>query len=268
MSRENWQLLLAAIAGTPIFKPRPRRFYFNKHQDARSANYIIPNPQADRPNLPARAAVLAQLQQRFSELDLQQERIGKQIPPGPQRIRGIAGSGKTVLLCQKTAIMHLKNPDWDIALVFFSRSLYESIAMQLDKWLRRFSNGEIGYDPNSQKLKILHAWGAQNRPGLYSTICRAAGVGRLTVGDTDFQEPNQALADVCSHLLKSAKIPQMFDAILIDEAQDSIVSNELTFQGKQPFFWMAYQALRSVTSPQHLYQQEINQEFNWQNTPP
>jgi superfamily I DNA and RNA helicase len=258
LSRENWQLLLAVIAGTPIFKPRTRRFYFNQHQDARSANYIIPNPQAERPNLPARAAVLAQLQQRFSELDLQQERIGKQIPPGLQRIRGIAGSGKTVLLCQKAAIMHLKYPDWDIALVFFSRSLYESIAMQLDKWLRRFSNGEIGYDPDSQKLKILHAWGAQNRPGLYSTICRAAGVGRLTVNDTDFQEPNQALADVCRHLLKSAKIPQIFDAILIDEAQDSIVSNELTFQGKQPFFWMAYQALRSVTSPQHLYQQEIN----------
>ncbi len=249
LSLENWQLLLAVIAGTPIFKPRPRRFYSNKQKDAPPENYLLPNSQCALPDFPARAAVLAQLQQRFSALDLQQERIGKQIPPGPQRIRGIAGSGKTVLLCQKAAIAHLKYPDWDIALVFFSRSLYEPIAAQLDKWLRRFSSGKIGYDPDNQKLKTLHAWGAQNRPGLYSTICQAAGAGRLTVGDTDFQEPNRALADVCRHLLKSAKIPQMFDAILIDEAQDLIVGSEFNFEGKQPFFWMAYQALRPVNTP-------------------
>ncbi|NJK67490.1 MAG: ATP-binding domain-containing protein [Microcoleus sp. SU_5_3] len=245
-NRERWQLLLAIIAGTPIFMPRPRRFYLNPQKNAPLEKNISPNLTTNIVYHTTRSAVLAQLPQRFSELDLQQERIGKQIPPGPQRIRGIAGSGKTVLLCQKAAIAHLKYPDWDIALVFFSRSLYEPIAAQLDKWLRRFSNDEIGYDRHNQKLKILHAWGSQHRPGLYSTICRAAGVGRLTVGDTDFQEPSQALADVCRHLLKSAKIPQIFDAILIDEAQDLIVSSEFNFEGKQPFFWMAYQALRPV----------------------
>lgn len=40
-----------------------------------------------------------------------------------QRIRGIAGSGKTVILCQKAALMHLKYPQWRIALVFF-REVY------------------------------------------------------------------------------------------------------------------------------------------------
>jgi superfamily I DNA and RNA helicase len=246
LNREQWQLLLAVIGGTPIFKPRPRRFFLNQQQPAPPTN-LISSPLA---NYTTRAAVLATLQQQFSQLDLQQERIGKQIPPGPQRIRGIAGSGKTVVLCQKAALMHLKYPDWDIALVFFSRSLYEQIVAQLDKWLRRFSNGEIGYDANNnQKLRPLHAWGGQDRPGLYSTICRAAGVGRLTVGDTDFQEPSQALAYVCRHLLKSANIPQIFDAILIDESQDLMVAANFNIQGKQPFFWMAYQALRLVNTP-------------------
>jgi len=257
LNQEQWQLLLAVIGGTPILKPRPRRFYLSQKQAANPEKSLLPHIQ----NHTTRAAVLAQLQQQFSQLDLQQERIGKQIPPGPQRIRGIAGSGKTVLLCQKAALMHLKYPEWDIALVFFSRSLYEQIVALLDKWLRRFSNGEIGYDANNQKLRSLHAWGAQARPGLYSTICRAAGVGRLTVGDTDFQEPSQALAYVCRHLLKSAKIPQIFDAILIDESQDLIVSNEFNFQGKQPFFWMAYQALRLVnTPPTPPYQGGANQD--------
>jgi superfamily I DNA and RNA helicase len=256
LNREQWQLLLAVISGTPILKPRPRRFYLSQQKAANSENSLL----SHLPNYTTRAAVLAQLQQQFSQLDLQQERIGKQIPPGPQRIRGIAGSGKTVLLCQKAALMHLKYPEWDIVLVFFSRSLYEQIVALLDKWLRRFSNGEIGYDANNnQKLRSLHAWGAQDRPGLYSTICRAAGVGRLTVGDTDFQEPSQALADVCRHLLKSAKIPQIFDAILIDESQDLIVDKKFNFQGKQPFFWMAYQSLRLVNiSPYSNY--EIFQE--------
>ena len=255
LNREQWQLLLAVISGTPILKPRPRRFYFSQQKAPTSENPLLAHVQ----NYTTRAAILAQLQQQFSQLDLQQERIGKQIPPGPQRIRGIAGSGKTVLLCQKAALMHLKYPEWDIALVFFSRSLYEQIVALLDKWLRRFSNGEIGYNDHNPKLRSLHAWGAQDRPGLYSTICRAAGVGRLTVGDTDFQEPSQALAYVCRHLLKSAKIPQIFDAILIDESQDLIVSQKFNFEGKQPFFWMAYQALRPVNiSPYSNY--EILQE--------
>lgn len=245
LNREQWQLLLAVIAGTPIFKPRPRRFFLNQQPTAPLTNLV----SSHLANYTTRAAVLANLQQQFSQLDLQQERIGKQIPPGPQRIRGIAGSGKTVVLCQKAALMHLKYPDWDIALVFFSRSLYEQIVAQLDKWLRRFSNDEIGYDANNQKLRPLHAWGGQDRPGLYSTICRAAGIGRLTVGDTDFQEPSQALAYVCRHLLKSAHIPQIFDAILIDESQDLMVSANFNIEGKQPFFWMAYQALRLVNTP-------------------
>ncbi|HLO47139.1 MAG TPA: pentapeptide repeat-containing protein, partial [Kamptonema sp.] len=148
------------------------------------------------------------------------------------------------------AIMHLKHPDWDIALVFFSRSLYATIIELLDKWLRRFSHGEIGYSSNNKKLRSLHAWGAKNQPGLYSTLCQAAEIWPLSVSNTDFEQPNAALADVCRHLLKSAKIPQIFDAILIDEGQDLMVDEDLKFEGKQPFYWMAYQALRPVTSPQ------------------
>ncbi|MDF0556053.1 pentapeptide repeat-containing protein [Kamptonema sp. UHCC 0994] len=259
LSDEQWKLLQAVISGTPIFRPPPRKFYLGKTRaSGEESNSIIHNSpslsllvkgEQKTLNPIPRAEVLAKLQNQLLTLDLQQEHIGKEIPPGPQRIRGIAGSGKTVLLCQKAAIMHLKHPDWDIALVFFSRSLYETIIEILDKYLRRFSYGEIGYNQNNAKLRAFHAWGAKNQPGLYSTLCRAAGVWSLSVNDTEFQQPNEALAYVCSHLLKSAKIPQIFDAILIDEGQDLIVNDELKFEGKQPFYWMAYQALRPVNSP-------------------
>ncbi len=119
-------------------------------------------------------------------------------------------------------------------------------------------------------MRPLHAWGGQDSPGLYSTICRAAGVGRLTVGDTDFQEPSQALAYVCRHLLKSANIPQIFDAILIDESQDLMVAANFNIQGKQPFFWMADQALRLVNIPPTYPDQEggANQLKTFENFSP
>jgi len=236
LDNEQWKLLLAVLGGAPVF--RKRSFRPNV-----AVSSVVPQPP---PQEGTRAWVLDQVREQLSELDWQQELIGKQIPPGPQRIRGIAGSGKTVLLCQKAAHMHLKHPDWDIALVFFSRSLYEPIIMQLDKWMRRFSSGEVSYDPLNCKVRSLHAWGAKNQPGLYSLICEAAGVGRLTVYDTDRKQPNESLAEVCRQLLQTTVIPQIFDAILIDEGQDLMVDEDLKFEDKQPFYWMAYQALRPI----------------------
>ncbi|MFB2970523.1 pentapeptide repeat-containing protein [Aerosakkonema sp. BLCC-F183] len=235
LNEEQWKLLLSVLSGTPVFR--------------QSSSKIIPKlqfPEVVSPIPKSRASILAKARQHLSEFDIQQERIGKQIPPGAQRIRGIAGSGKTVLLCQKAANMHLKHPEWDIALVFFSRSLYDPITQQLDKWLRRFSSGEIKFDRTNQKLRVLHAWGGKNQPGLYSVICEAAGVLPLTVYDTDSKQPNASLAEACTLLLQNAMIPQIFDAILIDEGQDLIVDEELKFEGKQPFYWLTYQSLRPV----------------------
>ena len=61
---------------------------------------------------------------KMYDLDIQQETIAKAIPPGPQRIRGIAGSGKTVLICQRAAIMHLRNPNSEnSSCIFHTKSL-------------------------------------------------------------------------------------------------------------------------------------------------
>ncbi|MEC4986833.1 MAG: pentapeptide repeat-containing protein, partial [Oscillatoria sp. PMC 1076.18] len=230
LSPQQWQLLLAILGGTKLYSQPTHRVLANNK---------------------SRGKTLQKLRQHISQLDWEQERIAKQIPPGPQRIRGIAGSGKTVLLCQKAAHIHLKHPQWKIALVFFSRSLYHPILEQLDKWLRRFSNNQIKYDSNNQQLQILHAWGAKNQPGLYSLLCQATKVPRLTVQDTESKQPNEALAEICFRLLKQTTIPQIYDAILIDEGQDLIVDN-WKYENKQPFYWLAYQALRpaNLTQPE------------------
>jgi len=261
LNSEQWKLLLSVLAGNPVFRrknPTPSvplpvngegevrgvfpRLSLHKRREVMD---VFPPLSVDgEGGRGFRASILEKVKQNLSEFDLQQENIGKQIPPGMQRIRGIAGSGKTVLLCQKAANMHLKYPEWDIALVFFSRSLYEQIITQIDKWIRRFSHNEVQYNPTNEKLRVLHAWGAKNQPGLYSMICEAANAPRLTVFDTENKQPNESLAEVCSFLLEKTTIPKIFDAILIDEGQDLIVDDEFKFQDKQPFYWMAYQALR------------------------
>ncbi|VEP11689.1 Pentapeptide repeat protein [Hyella patelloides LEGE 07179] len=221
----QWELLQAILAGTPVYledKPRDK---------TRKAN---------------RSIILQQARSRLSELDLLQEKIAKQIPPGMQRIRGVAGSGKTVLLCQKAALMSLKYPNWKIALVFFSRSLYDTITKQVDKWIRYYSQDRQQYNLEKSNLKIMHAWGSKTQPGFYSTICKLAHKYPLSVNNTISKKPNEALAEVCTQLLETTAITQSFDAILIDEAQDLIVDN-WRYQDKQPFYWLAYQALRPVS---------------------
>jgi superfamily I DNA and RNA helicase len=221
---KDWDLLLSVIAGTPVLRKPPR-------------TRVTTNGKT-------RSSVLESLRQSLYEIDLQQEHIGKEIPPGFQRIRGIAGSGKTVLLCQKAAHMHLKHPDWDIALVFFTRSLYDLMIGLIDQWLRRFSCGEVQYDPKTNtKLRVLHAWGANNQPGLYSTICDYHGKRRWTVRDTNERQPNRGLAELCKRLQEEIQIEPMFDAILIDEGQDLVADDDLKFADKQAIYWLAYQAL-------------------------
>lgn len=41
-----------------------------------------------------------------------------EIPEGPQRIRGLAGSGKTIVLALKAAYLHTQYPDMKIAVTF------------------------------------------------------------------------------------------------------------------------------------------------------
>ncbi|MGB5712044.1 MAG: pentapeptide repeat-containing protein [Waterburya sp.] len=226
----QWELLLAVLGGTALYTPATK-----------SLNCSVPS----------RRKYIQQVRSRINQLDLAQEKIAKQITPGMQRIRGIAGSGKTVILCQKAALMSVKYPEWQIALVFFSRSLYDLITQQVNQWIGYFTQNQVNYDPENSQLKILHAWGSKQQPGFYGTVCKAAGTIPLSVAFTLSNQPNEALAEACVQLLESRTIPPIFDAVLIDEGQD-LIANNWKYQDKQPFYWLAYQSLRPVNpvSPQ------------------
>lgn len=207
-------------------------------------------PGAEETGPPSqKASVMARVRAHRHALDLQQEMIAKTLPPGPQRIRGIAGSGKTILLAQKAAAMHLKRPDWTIIVTYFNRSLSQLMERQVDRWLRQFSHGKVTLESTQGRVKVMAAWGTARQPGLYRTVARAHQLQPRKPQDYPNAPPGDAFAfasrDLLLDLEKAGGIQPLFDAVLIDESQD-LVTTDATghYRGRQPFFWLAYQAIR------------------------
>ncbi|WP_162224650.1 NERD domain-containing protein [Halorussus amylolyticus] len=157
----------------------------------------------------------------LNKLDEKQEEVGLQIPDGPQQIRGIAGSGKTVLMAKKAARMHAAHPDWDIALTFQTRSLYDTITEKVRRYYAFFTSGDA--EPDWDRFHVLHGWGGKQRHGLYYRIAQEAGVTPRTYYDAKgkFDETDgNLLHSCCLEVLESGTVQESYDAILIDEAQD------------------------------------------------
>lgn len=157
-----------------------------------------------------------------------------EIPEGPQCIRGLAGSGKTVVLALKAAYLHSQHPEWNIAVTFYTRSLFQ----QYKEMITNFSYEFMGEQPNWDKLQILHAWGTSSEPGVYSEIARKKNVVPKNFASAKSQYGNQMAFDgICNELLHYIidDYQPIYDAILIDEAQDMPVS----------FFKLCYEAAKS-----------------------
>ena len=68
------------------------------------------------------AAALARLESEITNFDEKQRHIALVDVDGPARIRGLAGSGKTVILAMKAAHIHLNNPESLILITFYTKS--------------------------------------------------------------------------------------------------------------------------------------------------
>lgn len=167
-----------------------------------------------------RAAVLTEIDSRIANLDRWQKAAAIEMPEGPQRIRGLAGSGKTVVLAWKAAYLHAREPEWRIALTFYSRTLYEP----LYELIRRFYRDHTGHEPNWDRLRLLHAWGARDRPGLYSLAAGHVGVTPLGFDAAKRKYGTSRMFEsICQEVLRAMgpiDPTPLYNAVLVDEAQD------------------------------------------------
>ncbi len=169
----------------------------------------------------SRAERLQKLEESVATLDRQQQSAVIETVNGVQRIRGLAGSGKTIVLALKAAYLHASHPTWDIAVTFNTRSLKE----QFRRLITQFSIEASGEEPDWSKLSIMSAWGAaggSRREGLYYRFCRTNDIPYMTFGEAKEAFGNaRAFAGACEAALEQSPVSAaVFDAILVDEAQD------------------------------------------------
>jgi superfamily I DNA and RNA helicase len=163
---------------------------------------------------------LKEIERGIANLDRWQKAAAIESPEGPQRIRGLAGSGKTVVLALKAAYWHAQHPDWNIAITFHTRALYRQVADLITRFTFEHSNDQ----PDYEHLRIVHSWGSARRHGVYSLIAQQLGE---TPRDWAYARAKYGMDDafqgVCAELLAVARVRSVtpiFDAVLIDEAQD------------------------------------------------
>ncbi|MBS0428593.1 MAG: DEAD/DEAH box helicase [Proteobacteria bacterium] len=169
----------------------------------------------------SRGSRIKALEDSIANLDSQQSAAVVETFEGVQRIRGLAGCGKTVVLALKVAYLHARNPDWLIAVTFNTRSLKK----QFENLITNFVLEQANEEPDWDKIRILNAWGApggKDRSGIYYEFCRDHGVEYLDFGMAkDRFGADQAFESACEIALQRSKqfLPK-YDALLVDEAQD------------------------------------------------
>lgn len=180
---------------------------------ARPQRRIIEDPQVQ-----TLAAALAKLEAEIANFDQRQRHAALVKIPGPQRIRGLAGSGKTVILAMKAAYLHILNPEAYILVTFYTRSLRTPIKNLITRFYRHYKDE----DPNWDHVHIRHAWGGASTPGVYADASRRHGRSPVS-----FSTARQAAGPggdpfdfICRQLLKIATLEPYYDHTLIDEGQD------------------------------------------------
>ncbi|MBH1833381.1 DEAD/DEAH box helicase [Stenotrophomonas maltophilia] len=170
------------------------------------------------PNTQRAAAALVRLESDIANFDEKQRRAALSTVTGPQRIRGLAGSGKTIILAMKAAHLHLTHPDARILVTFYTKSLNETIRNLITKFYRHYKDE----DPNWTLIHVRHGWGGTRLPGVYHDACIRAGFDSLS-----FPAARQSSGAMdpfdyaCATYLKNATGDQQFyDYFLIDEGQD------------------------------------------------
>lgn len=175
----------------------------------------------DLRNQNSRGTKIKGLEDSIANLDSQQSAAVVETYEGVQRIRGLAGCGKTIVLALKVAYLHARHPDWFIAVTFATRSLKK----QFENLITTFVLEQANEEPDWDKIRILNAWGAPGgteRTGIYYEFCRDHGVEYLDFGTAKNRfGSDKAFEGSCEAALQSIKqfVPK-YDAILVDEAQD------------------------------------------------
>lgn len=155
-----------------------------------------------KPPVPYQDQLLLSLHD-IKTMDLHQENLAKQIGDKNRLIRGVAGSGKTIILASRAKMLSKQNPDWKILILCYNISLSNAIQQMIHHMLNE-PEDLFDFDPNAKTIqneniivRNFHSW-LKN----------------------DLRIREQQLPDIIEKLEKNEAILPTYDAVLIDEGQD------------------------------------------------
>lgn len=138
-------------------------------------------------------------------LDKEQEKYAKSLREGHQLVRGVAGSGKTIILITRAIYLKKIHPDWRVLVVAFNRSLTKWIQNSIEERMP-FSDIEVlGFHQLCIRLlKSTGQWeelsdSESDKDDFWDTIV-----------------PEKVLKEIENGRISMPR----YEAILIDEAQD------------------------------------------------
>ncbi|MCM3691477.1 3'-5' exonuclease [Neobacillus niacini] len=154
-----------------------------------------------KPPVPYQDQLLLSLHD-IKTMDLHQENLAKQIGDKNRLIRGVAGSGKTIILASRAKMLSKQNPDWKILILCYNISLSNAIQQMIHHMLNE-PEDLFDFDPNAISVKNeniivrnFHSW-LKN----------------------DLRIREQQLTDIIEKLERNEAILPTYDAVLIDEGQ-------------------------------------------------
>ncbi len=210
-----------------------------------------------------RGAIVKRLEDAIATLDPWQSRAVVETIDGVQRIRGLAGSGKTIVLALKAAYLHTLHPEWRIAITFHTRSLKGAF----ERLVRDFHIRYAGEEPDWSCLEVVNAWGTPSGPGIYSEFCRRHRLDCLDFRAAERISRKDPFAGACARALAAVTNSEgIYDAILVDEAQDlspSFLRLCYSFLKKPRRLVYAYDELQRLSgefmpSPEKLFGSKAN----------
>ena len=167
-----------------------------------------------------KAYAISQMSSLIEKYDSRQMEAILSDTSGIQRIRGMAGSGKTIILARKAVELHTAHPDWDIVVTYSTRTLKDQLISLISRF---YAAKNDGAKYNDAKLKVMQSWGSATSKGVYYEICLRHGIEPKNVGEAKAKYGKQSniFSKVCGEVLSTVKeFTKMYDCILIDEAQD------------------------------------------------
>lgn len=141
-------------------------------------------------------------------MDLYQENLAKQLGDKHRLIRGVAGSGKTLILAARANLLAKEHPDWKILVLCYNISLSRSIRQLIEQ---KFQQPENLFDF------------AVNEQGEMTTISRSNPIIVYNFHEwlrTDLKINESEIPEVLEKLKQGSITLPIYDAILIDEGQD------------------------------------------------